>query len=245
MGGEYMSTLCIYNAIDDKLLSSNYVNALSNAIWTPLGNIAYLANKEIIIMSENGLVINSTTMSDPHHISFSNDGFLYLTDFETGVYQSTDDGRSWRHIFRASNEWGSLVAFKVNDNKKDYYWSMDKPRQSKASHTYYTLHIYEKSEASNTYMIQNKVDMPERCWLHFICNLLYDGEDNVFMFNHNDYIMLLFSVNGQKRKELRSLNVHKYNTIQYGNLAIDKQKKMLYIGLRYGTVDVYNMTYEN
>ena len=230
--------MCISNADDGKFLYIINVGIVSEAIWTPLGNIAYLKNRKAFVMSKNGIFINSTDMNDPLHISTSNDE-LYIADFESGVYQSIDDGRSWRHIFQASNNWGSFASFKINDMFKEYYWSYDKRRRS-LHDDFKALRIYEKNEKNNTYMVQKIIDIPKYCRLYSICSLFYDGEDNVFMLDFTGEVMLLYSVNGEKRMELKSLNV-----THFVYLSVDTNKGLLYIGISRGEVKEYTITYKN
>ena len=186
IGAQGRAELCIHNSSNGHRLTTIKIAVeLSEATWTPLGNIAYLANEKVFVMSAKEVAISSKAMIQLRHIITSYDGYFYLADFEAGVYQSTKNERSWIHVFQISNEWGPIIAFKINDVKKDYYWFLDWPRKL-SSNKYFALHINDKSETTNEYLMQQSIGLPKSCRRHAVSNLLYDGEDNVFMFNNSD-----------------------------------------------------------
>ena len=51
---------------------------------------------------------------------------IYLADYKTGVYQSTNDGVSWSLVFNATdNAWHFLQAIKVITNHGDDFWTLE------------------------------------------------------------------------------------------------------------------------
>ena len=100
---------------------------LCEARWTPRGNIVYTTyrNNKVVVMSESGKVITTHKMTSPQCLSVSNDDIIYLTDSETGVYQSTDDGVSWSLVFKPIEGWHCLQVIKVTTDRSDDFWTLE------------------------------------------------------------------------------------------------------------------------
>ena len=101
-----LSQLFIYNREGRHLstITINNSDKLRDATWTPRGNIIYTTcdSYEMVVMSESGKIITThTEMTSPGYLSVSDDHIIYLTDYLTDVYQSTDDGISWSLVFKA------------------------------------------------------------------------------------------------------------------------------------------------
>jgi hypothetical protein len=58
-----------------------------------------------VTMSQSGDVIQQTNVSRPSYLSVSTDGVIYLISDDTSVYQSTDDGLTWSHMFNVTDGW--------------------------------------------------------------------------------------------------------------------------------------------
>jgi hypothetical protein len=76
-----------------------------NAVWTRRGNIVYSEwrSGNVVTVSQSSVVIQQTNVSRPTCLSVSTDGVIYLTKADKSVYQSTDDGLTWSHIFNVSD----------------------------------------------------------------------------------------------------------------------------------------------
>ena len=151
------------NVNNGQLLFTINVKELFKATCrTLLGSTADLAQTKAFVTLELGLFISCTAVSKSVNITTLYQNFLSQIDFKSGEYISRDNGASWRQFSLASNKLWPLATFKTNGIKKNYYWNLDLLRES-SSKKNFTLHVYEKSEANNTYMIQQSIDLPGSC----------------------------------------------------------------------------------
>ena len=86
-----------------------------DALWTCKGNILYAAinSQKVVVIYETGKVIQHTVMTEPKRLSVTTDGIIYLVDKTDGVYQSTDDGVSWKLIIDSTPGWLCWQTIKV------------------------------------------------------------------------------------------------------------------------------------
>ena len=97
-----------------------------DASWTLRGNIAYMAYniKKVVVISEFGIVFTKHMhIKHPLYLSVSND-FIYLTDNETGVNQSTDDLASWSLVFESTDRWHCWLVIKITADRVDDFWTL-------------------------------------------------------------------------------------------------------------------------
>ena len=86
--------------------SNKEYGKLRDASWTPRGKIVFTINNSnnVVVISEVGKVITThTQMTFPRYFSVSNGDVIFLSDLETGVYQSTADGVSWSLVFKPTD----------------------------------------------------------------------------------------------------------------------------------------------
>jgi hypothetical protein len=75
-------------------------------------------------MSRSGDVIQHINISRPIHFSVSTDGVI-LIHTDTSVYQSTDDGLTWSHMFNVSDGWEFYQVIKVStDSNTEVLWTV-------------------------------------------------------------------------------------------------------------------------
>ena len=104
-----LAELFIYNREGRHLstIKTNNNDKLYDATWTPRGSIVYTSrSKNVVVMSESGKVITThTQMTEPRFLSVLYDNTIYLANWKTGVYQSTDDSVKWSLVFKSTDEW--------------------------------------------------------------------------------------------------------------------------------------------
>ena len=128
VSGSGLSQLFIYSREGRHLstITTSDNDKLCDATWTPRGNIVYttLDSNKVVVMSESGKVITThKKMTSPQRLSVSNDDIIYLADWETGVFQSTDDGDSWSLVFKLTDEWHCRQVIKVTTDHSDDFWT--------------------------------------------------------------------------------------------------------------------------
>ena len=74
--------------------------------WTPHGNIIYITYPGyLVVISKSGdLVTTNNLLANPSRLSVSEEKVIYLA-CGSDVYQSSDDGITWKKVFRLSDLW--------------------------------------------------------------------------------------------------------------------------------------------
>ena len=231
--GRYLSTI-----------STNNNDELFDATWTPRGNIVYTTyrNNKVVVMSESGKVITThTQMTAPRYFGvFNDDDIIYLADYKTGVYQSTDDGASWSLIFKSSDGWHCEQVIKVTTDNSDDFWILGK------SDNNCHLRVYSvdrrRSDDNVTWRNINVPKMDGKNINLSSSSLSYDGNMNIFLSDYNSKAVHVFLINGQYHSQLLSSH-HIKNKLQI--LAVDRKRQLLYVGQEKGIVGVFELTYSD
>ena len=254
-----LSQLFIYNR-KGRYLSTITINDndyLRDASWTPHGNIVYTTwnRKKVVVISESGRVIttqNEITMSEsdkvittekkitePRYLSVSSDDNIYLTDWKTGVYQSTDDGVSWNLVFNSTDEWHCRQVIKVTTDHSDDFWTLER-----SDNNDYHLRVYSVdrkcSDGNVTWRDINVLTTDGKHINLSNSSLLYDGNMNIFLNDYHNKAVHVLSVNGQYHCQLLSSHHIKNKPFR---LAVNKERQLLYVGQAGGVVGVFKLTY--
>ena len=215
---------------------------LWDATWTPRGNIVYTTyrSNKVVVMSESGKVITThTQMTDPRYISVSCDDIIYLADYKTGVYQSTDDGVSWSLVFKSTDGWHCEQVIKVTTDLSDDFWTLEKSNNNK-----YHLRVYSVDRRrSDGYVTWRGINVRTTDGKHINLSdsrLSYDGNMNIFLSDYHNKAVHVLLVNGQYHCQLLSSHHIKNEPFR---LAVDKERQLLYVGQKFGVVGVFKLTY--
>ena len=245
VSGEYHSQLFIYSREGRRLstITTNNNDLLCDATWTPRGNIVYTTySNKVVVMSESGKVVTThTQMTDPRCLSVSYDDIIYLTDYRTGVFQSTDDGVSWSLVFKSTDGWHCYKVIKVTIDHSDDFWTLEQSDKKKKNDH---LRVYSVDRRrSDGKLTWRDINVPTTDGTHINLSnssLSYDGNMNIFLSDCYNNAVHVLSVNGQYHCQLLSSHHIKNNPLR---LAVDKERQLLYVGQREGVVGVFKMTY--
>ena len=239
-----LSQLFIYSREGRHLstITTNNNDRLSDATWTPRGNIVYSSyySNKVVVMSESGKVITThTQMTTPHRLSVSNDDIIYLADYETGVYQSTDDGVSWSLVFKPTDGRHCEQLIKVTTDHSDDFWILES-----CGINNYQLRVYSvdrrRSDGNVTWKY---IKVPATYGKHIdlsFSSLSYDGNMNIFLSDCDNEAVHVLSVNGKYHCQLLSSHHFKNGPFR---LAVDKERQLLYVGQVGGVVGVFKLKY--
>ena len=218
--------------------------SLYDATWTPRAKIVYstVYSKKVVVISETGqVIISHSQMADPRHFSVSNDDVIYLADYKTGVYQSKDDGVSWSLVFNATDDaWHFLQVIKVNTNHADDFWTLEINNDK----YHYRLRVYSINyKYSIVDVVWSDVNDITRdgtyIYLADSSKLTYDGKMNIFLTENRIQNAHIFSVTSRQHCQLL-FDQARNNLCR---LAVDKEHKLLYVGLNEGLVEVYKLAH--
>ena len=194
------SYLLIYSFNDNHLTppSTILVNTLTHVTWTPRGKIVY-TSAEVVTITELGKVMYSTFMPYPLYLSVSNDKIIYLADRNKGIFQSTDDGKTWKLIFKPNDEWNSYQTFKATVGHTDHLWTWQMLRGVKVRLCIYSLN--EQGSIDNNAKCQN-VKVPGSSYMSFHPgNLLVVNKTNILYSDDNQNNLHLFSSSGHYQRQ--------------------------------------------
>ena len=239
-----LSQLFIYSREGRHLstITTNYNDRLWDATWTPRGNIVYMTyrSNKVMVMSESGKVITThTQMTSPRYLSVSSDDIIYLADYETGVYQSTDNGVSWSFVFKSTNGWHCWQVIKVINDHSDDFWTLEYNRDSKNCH----LRMYSVDRRSDGHVTWRDINVSTTDGKHIYLpksSLSYDGNMNIFLSEYRNTAVHVLSVNGQYHCQLLSSHHIKNGPWR---LAVKKERQLLYVGQERSVVEVFKLTY--
>ena len=223
-------------------ITTNDKDMLFDATWTPRGNIVCTTgySNKVVVMSESGKVITThKKMTSPRYLGVSSDNIIYLADYTTGVYQSTDDGVSWSHVFKSTDGWHCWRVIKVTTDHSDDFWT-----QEYSDNDSYHLRVYSvdrrRSDDSVTWRDITVITTDgEHINLPY-SSLSYDGNMNIFLSDRYNKAVHVLSVNGQYHYQLLSSHHIKNRPFR---LAVDKEHQLLYVGQNDGVVGVFKLTY--
>ena len=235
------SQLFIYSR-EGRHLSTITINdndRLDDATWTPRGNIVYTTynSNKVVVMSESGKVITThTQMTDLRRLSVSNNEIIYLADHEKGVYQSTNDGVGWSHVFESTDGWHCEQVIKVTTDHSADFWTLEW-----SDNNNYHLRVYSRCSDGN--VTWRDINVPTADGKHtdlYNSSLSYDSNMNIFLNDYESKAVHVFSVNGQYHCQLLSSHHFKNKPCR---LAVDKEHQLLFVGQDNGVVGVFELIF--
>ena len=249
-----LSKLFIFNHLSGRYLSTITIkddDILWDATWTPRGNIVYTTwdTDKVVLMSQSGKIIATNKIADPACLSVSTNDVIYLVDFQKGVHKSTDDGVTWRLVFKSLNNCYQAIQM-TTDNDEDF-WVLQCCNED-------LLRVYSlDSSNSNSEPAWKNISVPHtmdgRQWnslgtdkdhhdlkvnLNY-SRLSYDGNRNVFLSDWNNSAVYVLSVKDQSHSQLLSSK----DISRPCRLSVDRDRQLLYVGEADGTVKVFQLTY--
>jgi hypothetical protein len=216
-------------------------DTVCDAVWTQHSNIVYseLSRGKVVTMSQSGDVIQQTNISEPSHFSVSTDGVIYLISEWTSVYQSTDDGLTWSHMFNVTDDWQCYNVNKVStDSNTDVLWTLVWSADD------WRLRVYtvDKRRAVSDNVTWRDVTIPSHMTVGlYYSRLAYDGHTSIFVTDCITRAVHVWSVSGQYDRQLVS---SQQLISKLWCVAVDTQRHLMYVGFDKGTVGVFEMTYE-
>ena len=217
---------------------------MRDAIWASNGNIIFslLSGGKIVTLSKFDYVIATTILPAPYCFSVSNDNIIYVTEYETGVHQSTDGDLKWSLVNKPTVGWHCLMTIKVIANNSDDFWTLETADDHHFQHLrVYSLNIkrldgyvtWKDIDTANITTNGKYVDIKAT-------SLSYDGYGSVFLGDLENKAVHVFLVSGQYHCQLMLSERLKYNPYK---LIIDNKRQLLYVPQFRGVVSVFKLIY--
>jgi hypothetical protein len=214
-----------------------------DAVWTRRGNIVYSEwrSGKVVTVSQSGDVIHQTHVLDPSYLSVSTYNVTYLISGYKSVYQSTDEGLTWGHVFTAFKDWQCWQVIQVStDNNIDALWTLVALDLAE----YWRLRVYtvDKRRAVGDNATWRDVTLPSHETVDIRhSRLAYDGYTSIFVTDGRNTAVHVWSVSGQYDRQLVS-----YQQLSSLPLcvAVDTQRHVMYVGHDKDRVGVLELTYE-
>ena len=215
---------------------------LVGAVWSLNDNIVYaLENTEnnIVVKSKSGAIVKPSITGLPSCLSISMDGIILLATEYHGIYQSDDNGLTWRLLFWPDTRARCLKVFKVPNGSEDNYWVLEelsffKNRMRICSFGRKTsangMHC---ADANLPLICFDKSDCPNKSFL------LYIGDGNLLFSQYAKTSVFLLSSRPADRHVLQLLSSENINDPY--SLAFSKKRRYLYVGQAHGKVGVFKV----
>jgi hypothetical protein len=230
-------------------LATPHNDTVYDAVWTPRGNIVYTEyyRGKVVTLSQSGDVIQLTNVSHASYLSVSTDGVIYLTSLSRPnkawlsiVYQSTDDGLTWSHMFNISDDFWCNQVIKVStDRNTDVLWTKAMPSGE------CRLRVYTVDRRSTA---GNNVTWHYLAPSRYLSDngsgdrLVYDGHDSIFVSDRFNIGIHTWSVSGKYDRQLVS---RQQFVCPPAFIAVDTQRHIMYVvcAKGIGLVEVFELTY--
>ena len=221
-----------------KLLNTIKVGTIvCDAAFAPNGNIiCSTPTLGLLVMSEDGKVMQQKFLTSPRDISVSSDGEVFVTDSSEGVFQSSDNGNTWCLIFGVSiSSWMSWQTLKLrNDQGEIVYWTLEVLQNEN------NCRIIERALSGDliatrllSMKIANGTDISKS-----YTRMVYNEDHSVLLIDTKNSSVHSFSVNNyQYEKQLFGKNEINRPTMH----AINKKSNLLYIGQEDGTLKIFKL----
>ena len=269
----------ILSVLNDKLLVGNYERIqlfiyssqghhvstiktisstrLYDASWTPRGNIIYTSteNSKVTVLSESGKLIKLSSMGKPLCLSVSNDDIIYLADMATGIYESADDGISWKLVISLKDKYRCKQVIKVTTyyNRLDF-WSLEDTHIKLGIEI---THADDYDARISKYSMDKRLTVENIKWMKIEPNnpitqnvnikisecqsrLSYDISGNIFLNNFVNGSAHVFSSNGLYDRQLLSSNQLHSRPCR---MSVDNNNNLFYVGTQNGHVSVFKLFY--
>ena len=202
------------------------------------GKCTAYSNKVVVMSESDGVITTHTQIPEPQCLSVSNDNTIYLADRNTGVYQSTDDGISWKLVFKSTDGWHCWQVIKVTNNYRDDFWTLEE-----SDDNCYQLGVYSKDRKySDDNVTWRDIEVPTTDDKHIFLlysSLSYDSDMNIFLSDYLNKAVHVFATNGQYRCQLLSSHHIQSDPVR---LAVDREHKTLCVGKCKSVVTVFKLT---
>lgn len=247
--GEFMSQrLYIYTTNGSCVEMLDFVSGVSDAAWTLHGDIVYISNGKVVILTRNRVVLSETSVVGSV-LSVLRDGSIYIADPDNNnLYQSTDGGRTWNVTFHSNATYFRLLhAIKVSsDQYAEAMWTVESNDIYASRLCIYTLRSSDAGADSETC---RDVTTPFTLYQgDQFSRLSYDGFSTIFALLENpirldDFPQIVHTwlADGQYYRQLQLFPPNNSSWVEC--ITIDSGNHVMYVGQSTCTVSVFTLSY--
>ena len=239
-----LAQLFVYSRDGHHLSSipANDNDTLQDAMWTSFGNIIYTTtnSRKVVLISESGKFIAETLMTNPQYLSISSDNLIYLADSQTGIYESKNDGVSWKLFLKTA--FRCLMLVKVATESNNDFWTLEQYINGNYYLGAYSVNRDLEDNSTNYVQWKSvKVYMANGKPINMrYCFLSSDRNMNIFLSDISHKAVHILSATCRQRYQTFSLPYFENKPFR---LALSNEHKLLFVGQDNSTVGVYNLTY--
>ena len=230
-----------YNTNGDKLSTFNCQSKLLSATWiNDFQFICSIAYESARIVSDNGdITLVPLTLKYPQsiYVSLTNPEFIYLADWQNGLYHSVDGGKTWSLVFNLPEKCYLRQAIPLiqNDNEdKQIFWT-----RTEINWNFYLQECVVDKQGKTTWRDINLTTQTGNIIHLNSCSMMaYDENDTIFVSSPKNNAVYGFSAKSGKQDVALSI---KEGLDGPSGLAINNEYKLLYVGNKKGVVKVFNL----
>lgn len=242
----------IYNDNTHNLSTIVFLKDMVEFSWTPRGQILYrqytLEKTFLVTVSQDGMLVSkvymNTLVGNP---SVAYDNSIHVVDEKCNVYQSTNDGVTWSHAFRARSSCWCYKAIKVScKNGMAIYWMIEFQRSTNV----FLFRMYTVNDSNNTQniVIGSDVNLPQISFKNLaIERVAFDGYSSMLIgenVNASTFVVRVHtvSIDGIYRNKLLT-DISPQSELKY--VAVDRKSRLLYVMQANYIVKVFSINYDD
>ena len=230
-------TCCVKknNFILNSKINTSY--SIRDISWTPSGEILFIDedSNNVILHNQSNLNTQEIRFTDPSNLNLSSDNVLYLTDWKRGVYESTNNGKTWCHLFKPEGNAKCWQVIKVEtESGEAEYWTQIKLDENHYLRAYKLMKDDNGNQQVTWHAINLKISRKTRINLYNSC-LAFDGYNSVLVSEWENSAVHVFSTKGDYQLQLLSYpDLHEPTRI-----VVNKDDRLLYVGQQKGEVKLF------
>ena len=209
------------------------------------GNLLCLSeqSKRVVLMTQTSRFIKQACFDFPVHCFISKTNVIYLANSRDGIYKSADDGMSWNQVFCSPDRahcYRIIVISSVEEAHNIYWVCENKGDRNYRLREYYFVSqqngeiALRYNDISLAYFDKNNNTLKS---IRPTC-LAYDDGDYIYLCDRRENAVHVFNVKNKTRSLLLT-SQDKLDSPR--SLAIDEERKRLYVGQNNGQVMLFSL----
>jgi hypothetical protein len=110
------------------MITNPFSCTIHDASFTSNGDgsiVCSLFNSKVAVISKSGTLMSAIQLPKPRRLNVCSDGTIYVADRQTGIYQSTNGGKQFRHVFTSQDNGDFWQVIRVSSTPQSHvFWAL-------------------------------------------------------------------------------------------------------------------------